>query len=123
MTFAFAWTTSIFLLEGIAFDAKDVGPGVVFERNGVRITAIEVNHGLKITPSFGSVIEFDGKKVVPSGNTMTSASCLPKGADLLVHQVAMIQPELSKTYPSYKEVEDHYTSPEERGASVLGRRA
>jgi ribonuclease Z len=40
------------------------------------VTAIEVNHGEKIRPAFGYVIEFDGKKVVLSGDTKpdTSAS-------------------------------------------------
>ena len=103
--------------EGIAFDAKDIAPGVVYERNSVRVTAIEVNHGPKIKPSFGYVIEFDDKKVVLSGDTKYDEriAAAAKGADLLVHEVAMIQPELSKTYPSYKDIEDHHTSPEEAG--------
>jgi ribonuclease Z len=38
-----------------------------------------------------------------------------EGADLLVHEVAVIEPELSKSYPSYRAIEDHHTSPEEAG--------
>jgi ribonuclease Z len=53
--------------EGVAFAAKDIEPGLVYDRNGVKVTAIEVNHGEKIKPSFGYTIEFDGKKVVLSG--------------------------------------------------------
>jgi ribonuclease Z len=102
---------------GVAFAAKDVEPGPVYEKNGVKVTAIEVNHGEKIRPAFGYVIEFDGKKVVLSGDTKPDERVVKaaEGADLLVHEVAVIEPELSKSYPSYRAIEDHHTSPEEAG--------
>lgn len=104
-------------LAGVAFAAKDITAGIVYERNGVKVSAIDVNHGEKIRPSFGYVIEFDGKKVVLSGDTKYDEriAVVAKGADLLVHEVALIEPELSKTYPSYREIEAHHTSPEEAG--------
>src|SRR4051794_12352524 len=55
--------------SGVAFAATDVEPGVVYEKDGVKVTAIEVNHGEKIKPAFGYVIEYDGKKVILSGGT------------------------------------------------------
>ena len=33
---------------GVAFEAKDIEPGLVYDKNGVKVTAIEVNHGEKI---------------------------------------------------------------------------
>jgi ribonuclease Z len=103
--------------EGIAFDAKDIRPGLAYEKNGVKVTAIEVNHGDKIKPAFGYVIEYDGKKVVLSGDTKYDdrVADAAKGTDLLIHEVAVIEPELSKTYPSYSEIEAHHSSPEEAG--------
>jgi ribonuclease Z len=102
---------------GVAFDARDIVPGPVYEKNGVKVSAIEVNHGEKIKPAFGYVIEYDGKKVVLSGDTKYDerVANAAKGADLLVHEVAIIEPELSKSYPSYRDIEDHHTSPEEAG--------
>ena len=102
---------------GVAFAAKDIASGLAYEKNGVRVTAIEVNHGEKIRPAFGYVIEFDGKKVVLSGDTKYDEriAAAAKGADLLIHEVAVIEPELAKSYPSYKEIEAHHTSPEEAG--------
>jgi ribonuclease Z len=102
---------------GVAFAATDIEPGLVYDRNGVKVTAIEVNHGDKIKPAFGYVIEFDGKKVVLSGDTKPDdrVAKAAAGADLLVHEVAVIEPELSKSYPSYRAIEDHHTSPEEAG--------
>jgi len=103
--------------EGVAFDAKDIQPGLVYDKNGVKVTAIEVNHGEKIRPAFGYVIEYDGKKVVLSGDTKYDerVANAAKGADLLVHEVAIIEPELSKSYPSYRDIEAHHSSPEEAG--------
>ena len=103
--------------EGVAFDARDIAPGLVYGKNGVKVTAIEVNHGEKIKPAFGYVIEYDGKKVVLSGDTKYDERIAnaAKGADLLVHEVAIIEPELLKSYPSYRDIEDHHSSPEEAG--------
>jgi ribonuclease Z len=102
---------------GVAFKATDIEPGLIYDRNGVKVTAIEVNHGEKIKPAFGYVVEFDGKKVVLSGDTKPDerVAKAAAGADLLVHEVAVIEPELSKSYPSYRAIEDHHTSPEEAG--------
>jgi ribonuclease Z len=102
---------------GIAFEARDIEPGLVYDRNGVKVTAIEVNHGEKIKPSFGYVVEFDGKKIVLSGDTKPDerVAKAAAGADLLIHEVCVIEPELSKSYPSYRAIEDHHTSPEDAG--------
>jgi ribonuclease Z len=103
--------------EGVAFAAKDVVPGPVYQSNGVKVTAIEVNHGEKIKPAFGYVIEYDGRKVVLSGDTKYDerVANAAKDADLLVHEVAIIEPELVKSFPSYRDIENHHSSPEEAG--------
>jgi ribonuclease Z len=102
---------------GVAFAAKDIGPGPVYERGGVEVSAIEVNHGEKIKPSLGYVVEYDGKKVVLSGDTRPDARVekAAEGADLLIHEVAVIEPALLKDYPNYRAIEDHHTSPEDAG--------
>jgi ribonuclease Z len=102
---------------GVAFEARDIVPGVAYDRNGVKVTAIEVNHGEKIRPAFGYVIEFDGKKVVLSGDTKPDqrVADAAAGADLLIHEVAIIEPELLKSFPSYRAIENHHSSPEEAG--------
>jgi ribonuclease Z len=101
--------------SGVAFAATDIEPGVVYDRGGVKVTAIEVNHGDKIKPAFGYVIEYDGKKVLLSGDTKYDerVAQAAKGADLLVHEVAVIDPVLVKDYPSYRDIEAHHTSPED----------
>lgn len=101
----------------IAFAAKDIEPGRVYDSNGVKVTAIEVNHGDKIKPSFGYVIEYNGHKVVLSGDTKYDERIAraAEGADLLIHEVAVIEPELLVRNPVYKDIGAHHTSPEEAG--------
>ena len=101
----------------IAFAAKDIEPGRVYDSNGVKVTAIEVNHGDKIKPSFGYVIEYDGHKVALSGDTKYDERIAraAEGADLLIHEVAVIEPELLVRNPVYKDIGAHHTSPEEAG--------
>jgi ribonuclease Z len=102
---------------GIAFDAHDIKAGVVYERDGVKVTAFDSHHGDLIEPNFGYVIEYDGKKVVISGDTTYDEHVAQqgKGADLLLHEVADIDPDLLKAYPRFKEITAHHTSPEEAG--------
>ena len=38
-----------------------------------------------------------------------------RGADLLLHEVAAIEPALLQAYPRFKEITAHHTSPEEAG--------
>ncbi|MFB9262406.1 MBL fold metallo-hydrolase [Bradyrhizobium erythrophlei] len=110
--------------QGIAFAATDIEPGLVYEKNGVKVSAIEVNHGEKIKPSFGYVVEYAGRKVVLSGDTKPDdrVAKAAAGADLLIHEVAVIDPELFKTYPNYRAIENHHTSPEEAGKIFSGAR-
>ena len=39
--------------EGVRFDTKDIAAGVVYEANGVKVTAFEVDHGDVIKPCYG----------------------------------------------------------------------
>ena len=47
---------------------RDVVEGVVYDRNGVRVTAFEVDHGGTNTPAFGYRVEYAGRSVVISGD-------------------------------------------------------
>lgn len=101
----------------VAFAVKDIESGPVYDSNGVKVTAIEVNHGDKIRPSFGYVVEYDGHKVVLSGDTKYDEriAAAAKDTDLLVHEIAVIEPELLTRNPVYRDIAAHHTSPEEAG--------
>ena len=103
--------------SGIAFDVHEIGAGVVYERNGVRVTAFPTHHGDLIEPNFGYAIEYQGRKVVISSDTTYDEriAVQARGADLLLHEVAAIDPALLQAYPRFKEIAAHHTSPEDAG--------
>ena len=69
------------------FDAE-LDEVVVYEEDGVVVTAFKVSHP-PIEPAFGYMIEYKGKKVVISGDTLANEELAAKsnGADLLVMDV------------------------------------
>jgi ribonuclease Z len=60
---------------------------VVFEADGLRISAFAVDHA-PVEPAYGYRIELGGRSVVLSGDTKQSANLVrhARGADLLVHE-------------------------------------
>ena len=102
--------------EGVRIDAKDITPGVVYEANGVKVTAFEVDHGDEIRPAYGYRIDYRGRSVVLSGDTRFSQNVIKfaTGADLLVHEVSMAKPEVAQTEAA-KRILAHHTSPQEAG--------
>ena len=56
--------------QGAAIDVSEfAADGVVYEKNGVRVIAFEVDHGDAIKPAYGYRIEYRGRSVVISGDT------------------------------------------------------
>ncbi len=102
--------------DGSRFDAKDIMPGIVYEANGVKVTAFEVDHGDLIKPAYGYRIDYRGRAVVLSGDTRFSQNVIKfaTGADLLVHEVAMAKPEVAQNEAA-KRILAHHTSPQEAG--------
>jgi len=68
---------------------KEIKDGIIYESNGVVVRAIEVDH-FPIKPAFGYRVDYKGRSVVISGDTVYSDNLLKwsKGVDLLVHEVA-----------------------------------
>ena len=99
------------------FAATDFSAGVVYERNGVKVTAFEVDHGELIKPAFGFRVDYDGRSVVVSGDTRFSENLIrhATGADLLIHQVAMAKDELLAKSERVRVILAHHTKPHEAG--------
>jgi ribonuclease Z len=104
-------------LSGIQVDAHDFKPGVVYEKNGVVVTAFEVDHGDLVKPCYGFKVTYKNHSVVISGDTRYSANLekAANGVDLLVCEVAMIPEKLFDKYPVYKAIYEHHISPEQAG--------
>lgn len=106
------------LPEGIIIEAIDIVEGVVYEKNGVKVTAFEVDHA-PIKPAFGYRIDYAGRSVVLSGDTRSSENLIKyaKGADLLIHEVVASElfKRLRNNDERSKTVIAHHTTPEQAG--------
>jgi len=95
--------------------------GVVYERDGVRVTAFEVDHGVEIKPAYGYRVDYKGRSVLISGDTRFSENLIRNGmgVDLLVHAIAGSKPELLQNIV-VRRILDHHTLPPE-AATVFNR--
>lgn len=100
--------------------ARDVAPGVVYERGGVKVTAFLVDHGM-VAPAFGYRLDYGGRTVVLSGDTRFSPELIAvaRGADLLVHEVVLAPADAGPSAPYYRAFA-HHTTPEQ-AAEVFTR--
>jgi ribonuclease Z len=79
--------------EGAGVEAKDIAEGIVFQENGVRVTAFRVNHD--DINAFGFRVDYQGRSVVLSGDTRPSENLVAhaKDVDVVVHEVGMFAPD------------------------------
>jgi ribonuclease Z len=104
-------------LSGIATNVTEFdGDGTVYEQNGVRLIAFEVDHGDVIKPCYGYRFEYGGRVAVFSSDTRYNHNVIKygAGADLLVHEVASAGPELMKE-AYIQRIIGHHTTPREAG--------
>ena len=102
---------------GIAMEVEEFAKdGVVYDKDGVRVTAFEVNHGDLIKPAYGYRIDYQGRSAVLSGDTRFNENVIKyaTGVDLLIHEVAAAKPALL-TIPAWQRIMAHHTSPRETG--------
>lgn len=99
--------------EGGKLLATDIQQGVIYEKNGVKVIAFMVDHGI-VKPAFGYRIEYNGHSVVLSGDTKYSENLIrfAKGTDLLIHEVVVAPDTLTKSDPRYN-ILLHHTTPEQ----------
>lgn len=74
--------------SGFGMTGTAIQPGVVYNANGVQITAFSVDHG-PIKPAFGYRVDFKGKSVTITGDTAFTPKLAEaaKGSDLLVSEL------------------------------------
>lgn len=98
-------------------EASVISEGVMFDENGLRITAFEVDHGDFVKPAFGYRVEYGGHVFVHSHDTRYSENLIAhaQGAHVLVHEVAMARPETLANHPHARTVLEHHITPDEVG--------
>jgi ribonuclease Z len=109
-------------VAGISVHAHDIKEGVVFEKDGLRVTAFNVDHG-PVKPSFGYRVDYKGRSVVISGDTRASSNLIQhaQGVDLLIHEVAVPESfqRAAINAERVKSVLSHHTTPEQAGEVFL----
>jgi ribonuclease Z len=101
--------------EGVASKVDEfTNDGVVYEKDGVRVTAFEVDHGFK--PAYGYRIDYDGRSVLLSGDTKLNENVVKigEGVDLLLHEVFVASEEFLKN-PAIQHILSIHTTPSQAG--------
>ena len=103
--------------SGITTDVTEFDrDGIVYEKDGVKVIAFEVDHGDVIKPCYGYRFEYGGRSAVFSSDTRYNHNVIKygAGADLLVHEVAGARPELMKE-AYVQRIIGHHTTPYDAG--------
>jgi ribonuclease Z len=109
-----------FSKDGIIAAATDIQEGVVYEHNGVKVTAFLVDHG-PVKPAFGYRIDAGGHSVAMSGDTRLSENLIKHatGVDVLIHEVitATVEAFVARgaTRQQAENIISHHTSVAETG--------
>jgi ribonuclease Z len=104
-------------VSGIATEVTEFeSDGTVYEKQGVKVIAFEVDHGDVIKPCYGYRFESGERVAVFSSDTRYNRNVVKygAGADLLVHEVASARPELMKE-AYVQRIIGHHTTPREAG--------
>ena len=107
--------------EGVRLAARNVAPGVAFERDGLRVTAFAVDHGGVTAPAYGYRVDYQGRSVAVSGDTVNFEPIVDhaRGVDVLVHEVISPEVEMRRAQVpdpgAVKRILAHHTSPEQVG--------
>jgi ribonuclease Z len=103
--------------DGVRLDAHEIRQGAVFDRDDIRISAFEVDHGGEGLPAYGYRIDYQGRSAVLSGDTTFNENLIDhaQGADLLVHEVTAVSGKAAEDPQQLKRIGANHTTPEQAG--------
>jgi ribonuclease Z len=104
--------------DGITVVSHDITQGVVYDEQGVKVTAFLVDHG-PVAPAFGYRVDYHGHSVVLSGDTRVSENLIrfAKGVDVLVHETVDADAVRARAVDraAADAILAHHTTPEQAG--------
>lgn len=103
--------------EGVALLAQEISEGSVFDKDGITISAFEVDHGGEDLPAFGYRIDYRGCAAVLSGDTTFNENLIEhaRGADLLIHEVTAVAGSAAENAEQLKRISSNHTTPQQAG--------
>jgi len=103
--------------QQVGIAARDLTEGVVYEQDGVRVTAFRVKHA-EIKDAFGFRVDYKARSVAISGDMASNENFLKyaAGADVVVHEVGVASSQLLEAAPETRRMlATHHSSPEDAG--------
>jgi len=103
--------------SGVLVNATDIKEGFTWEKNGVKVTPFTVRHAEFIDSALGYRVDYAGHSVILSGDTRYSENLIryAKDADVVIHEVAAANEDVTKTSPLIKQILGFHSSPEDAG--------
>jgi ribonuclease Z len=102
----------------IRFEGHEfAGDGVVFEDDGVRVTAFQVPHSSAAVDAYGYRVDFRGRSVVISGDTGVSENLARQaaGTDVLIHEVFLVAEDSGMDPAFVERLKISHTAPDAAG--------
>jgi ribonuclease Z len=102
---------------GVTLVAEEFTEGVILSKDGVKVTAFEVDHFAEQLPAFGYRIDYRGRSAVLSGDTTFNENLIrhSQGADLIVHEVTAASGSAAERPEQLKRIASNHTTPEQAG--------
>ena len=101
---------------GIQFQTTEItNEGVVYQNNGVTVTAFLVDHGV-VKPAYGYRVDYQGHSVTFSGDTTFTPNLIKaaQGTDVLIHEVLLSPPGAT---PGNDSILSYHSTPEQAAAT------
>jgi ribonuclease Z len=102
---------------GVELAPHEIKQGLVFDQDGVKVTAFEVDHGGEELPAFGYRIDYRGRAALLSGDTTFNENLIAhaQGVDLIVHEVTAAAGSAAESPSQLKRIGANHTTPEQAG--------
>ena len=103
--------------EGVKLIAHEIIEGVVLDRDGIKVSAFEVDHGGEDLPAFGYRIDYKNHAVALSGDTTFNENLIEhaRGVDVLVHEVTAAAGGAAESPEQLRRIGGNHTTPEQAG--------
>jgi ribonuclease Z len=120
---AYSWDIKMRIAEypdadsGTVVNAQNINEGVVYDKDGVKITAFQVNHSDIIDSALGYRLDYRGHSVVLSGDTRYNENLInhAKNVDVLIHEVIVVREEVFAKSALVQKIVNFHTTPEQAG--------
>jgi ribonuclease Z len=104
-------------LNGVKLEAEEIKEGLVYDKDGVKVSTFEVDHGGEELTAFGYRVDYRGRSAVLSGDTTFNENLIrhAQGTDLLVHEVTAAAGNAAENAAQLKRIASNHTTPEQAG--------